>query len=250
MPLKSAERRPVIKCFTTLKEGRDGENSLVEKKVYSSSRGDDETLSDDNHDMMAGSTVENLSNPEMSDGDWAPTNLRKNLCILSHNEIDLAKMLIKEKQGHLFEHWPEPGIDDAAKHGFFNQVTLLNNSYPGGLLSYIRNARSLLADSKAGKNPYDGFIPSVPSGEVLSFGDENFMMLEEVGVKEACRAAFVLVAGGLGERLGYNGIKLALPSESTSGTLFLQHYIESILALQGASCKLVEEMPPSCTIDA
>ncbi|XP_031495460.1 UDP-sugar pyrophosphorylase [Nymphaea colorata] len=190
--------------------------------------------------MMAGSTVENLSNPEMSDGDWAPTNLRKNLCILSRNEIDLAKMLIKEKQGHLFEHWPEPGIDDAAKHGFFNQVTLLNNSYPGGLLSYIRNARSLLADSKAGKNPYDGFIPSVPSGEVLSFGDENFMMLEEVGVKEACRAAFVLVAGGLGERLGYNGIKLALPSESTSGTLFLQHYIESILALQDASCKLVE----------
>ncbi|CAN6476184.1 unnamed protein product [Victoria cruziana] len=51
----------------------------------------------------------------------------------------------------------------------------------------------------------------VPSGEVLSFGDDNFMMLEEVGVKEACHAAFVLVAGGLGERLGYNGIK-AIPA--------------------------------------
>ncbi|XP_065040304.1 UDP-sugar pyrophosphorylase isoform X2 [Musa acuminata AAA Group] len=66
------------------------------------------------------------------------------------------------------------------------------------------------------------------------------MMLEEAGVREARRAAFVLVAGGLGERLGYKGIKLALPSETTTGRCFLQHYIESILALQEASCRLVQ----------
>ena len=33
---------------------------------------------------------------------------------------------------------------------------------------------------------------------------------------------------------------MALPIESTTGTCFLQHYIESILALQDASCKIVE----------
>lgn len=43
----------------------------------------------------------------------------------------------------------------------------------------------------------------------MTFGDDNFLMLEEVGVKEARNAAFVLVAGGLGERLGYNGIKVS-----------------------------------------
>lgn len=48
----------------------------------------------------------------------------------------------------------------------------------------------------------------VPTGEVLSFGDDNFIRFEEAGVKEAQNAAFVLVAGGLGERLGYNGIKV------------------------------------------
>lgn len=48
----------------------------------------------------------------------------------------------------------------------------------------------------------------VPTGEVLSFGDDNFIKYEEAGVKEAQNAAFVLVAGGLGERLGYNGIKV------------------------------------------
>ena len=42
------------------------------------------------------------------------------------------------------------------------------------------------------------------------------------GVKAAGSAAFVLVAGGLGERLGYSGIKLALPVESASGKCFLQ----------------------------
>uniref|UniRef100_A0A453SM54 Uncharacterized protein n=1 Tax=Aegilops tauschii subsp. strangulata TaxID=200361 RepID=A0A453SM54_AEGTS len=62
--------------------------------------------------------------------------------------------------------------------------------------------------SKAGQNPYDGFTPSVPSGEALTFGDENFVSLEAAGVKEARNAAFVLVAGGLGERLGYKGIKV------------------------------------------
>ncbi|ONK79525.1 uncharacterized protein A4U43_C01F7240 [Asparagus officinalis] len=189
---------------------------------------------------MESSTVEKLSDLSIGSDDWAASapNLRKNLQILSPEQIELAKMLLCEGQSHLFSHWPEPGVDDRSKLSFFEQVSRLNASYPGGLVSYIKNARSLLADSKAGKNPFDGFTPSVPSGEVLTFGDDNFMMLEEEGIREAQNAAFVLVAGGLGERLGYKGIKLALPSEITTGTCFLQHYVESILALQEASCKL------------
>lgn len=42
----------------------------------------------------------------------------------------------------------------------------------------------------------------------MTFGDENFTKFENAGVREARKAAFVLVAGGLGERLGYNGIKV------------------------------------------
>ncbi|KAF3661124.1 UDP-sugar pyrophosphorylase [Capsicum annuum] len=117
-------------------------------------------------------------------------------------------------------------------------IAKLNSSYPGGLAAYITTARELLADSKAGKNPYDGFTPSVPLGEVLTYGDDSFVQFEEAGIKEAQKAAFVLVAGGLGERLGYNGIKVALPRETTTGTCFLQHYIESILGFQEARCSL------------
>ncbi|GAB2263577.1 hypothetical protein Droror1_Dr00025711 [Drosera rotundifolia] len=171
------------------------------------------------------------------DIEWAASapKLRSNLALLSPDHVDLGKMLVEMDQSHLFEHWPELGVDDEEKQGFFDQIARLNASYPGGLSSYIKNARQLLADSKAGRNPFDGFTPSVPTGENLTFADNDFIKYEEAGIKEAQNAAFVLVAGGLGERLGYNGIKVALPLETCTGTCFLQHYIESILALQDAS---------------
>lgn len=184
------------------------------------------------------STTENLSKLAIN-ADFASSapNLQINLHLLSPQQIELAKMLLESGQTHLFEHWPEPGVEDEEKKAFFEQVDRLNSSYPGGLTSYIKSARELLADSKAGKNPFDGFTPSVPEGDVLTYGDDNFTNFEDTGVREAQKAAFVLVAGGLGERLGYNGIKVALPAETTTGTCFLQQYIESILALQEASCR-------------
>lgn len=191
---------------------------------------------------MASSTVESkLSNLDIN-GDWISSvpNLRNNLSIFSPQQIELANKLLEMGQSHLFQHWPDLGVDDDQKIALFDQVARLDGSYPGGLASYVKTAKELLADSKAGNNPFDGFTPSVPSGEVLTFGDSNFIQFEEAGVKHAQNAAFVLVAGGLGERLGYNGIKVALPSESTTETCFLQLYIESILALQDASNRLMQ----------
>ncbi|EEF42085.1 UDP-sugar pyrophosphorylase [Ricinus communis] len=187
------------------------------------------------------SATESLSKLNIG-GDFASSlpSLHKNLHLLSPDQIKLAKMLVEMGQTHLFQHWSEPGVDDEEKEALFHQVSRLDSSYPGGLASYIKIARELLADSKAGKNPFEGFTPSVPTGENLTFADENFVKFEEVGVREAQNAAFVLVAGGLGERLGYNGIKVALPMETTTGTCFLQHYIESILALQEASYRLTQ----------
>lgn len=52
----------------------------------------------------------------------------------------------------------------------------------------------------------------------------------------------MLVAGGLGERLGYSGIKVALPTESATRTCYLQLYAESLLALQ-ARCPGCEPLP-------
>ncbi|ETO28501.1 hypothetical protein RFI_08629, partial [Reticulomyxa filosa] len=43
---------------------------------------------------------------------------------------------------------------------------------------------------------------------------------------------FVLVAGGLGERLGYDGVKPELPSEITTETSFMELYVSTLLAFQ------------------
>jgi UDP-sugar pyrophosphorylase len=81
----------------------------------------------------------------------------------------------------------------------------------------------------------------VPSGVKLEFGDDEFNRLESVGLRAFGKIACVLVAGGLGERLGYNGIKLSLPTETTTCTSYLQLYMEQILARQTASNLLTGE---------
>ena len=45
--------------------------------------------------------------------------------------------------------------------------------------------------------------------------------LEAIGIKEIEDTVFVLIAGGLGERLGYNGIKLNFTFELTTNQTFL-----------------------------
>eukprot|EP00271_Cylindrocystis_brebissonii_P023199 TRINITY_DN947_c0_g2_i1.p1 TRINITY_DN947_c0_g2~~TRINITY_DN947_c0_g2_i1.p1 ORF type:complete len:631 (-),score=144.25 TRINITY_DN947_c0_g2_i1:449-2341(-) len=187
---------------------------------------------------MATAVAEKPSTLEAELEHWAVEGLRENLDLLDGDELSSALMLHAEGQDHLFEGWPAPGKDDEGKHRFFAQVAKLDSSYPGGLSAYIQNARQLLVDSRDGKNPFQGFTPSVPTGDKLQFGDASYDAYEQEGVKEAWRSVFVLVAGGLGERLGYSGIKVALPSETTTGKCFLQLYIESILALQDASHKI------------
>nr|TKW26220.1 hypothetical protein SEVIR_3G172800v2 [Setaria viridis] len=83
-------------------------------------------------------------------------------------------------------------------------VRRLNSSYPGGLVSlvsYIQNAKKLLADSKAGKNPYDGFTPSTkPPGH----GDVHSL----------------LYSSGLLEQWKSEGRKWVLFFQDTNGLLF------------------------------
>jgi len=51
------------------------------------------------------------------------------------------------------------------------------------------------------------------------------------------RTGFVLVAGGLGERLGFSGIKVALPIDLATGDCYLSRYCQHILALQAAAVR-------------
>jgi UDP-N-acetylglucosamine pyrophosphorylase len=47
-------------------------------------------------------------------------------------------------------------------------------------------------------------------GEALVYGTDEFEAMERAGLAVAGKTGFVLVAGGLGERLGFNDIKVML----------------------------------------
>ena len=159
--------------------------------------------------------------------------MEANLSIFTPEEAAYATRLNTELgQSHIFKSWPLPGTDDELKKGLINQAIKLDSQYPGGLLGYINNAKTLLAASCAGDNPYEGCTPTVPDGERLEYGTEAFAEAEQNGMIAAKDAAFVLVAGGLGERLGYHGIKVALPMETATGDCYLAKYCGFIQALQ------------------
>lgn len=140
--------------------------------------------------------------------------------------------LLELGQAHLFAHWRAKSstCEDQARQ--LAQLRTLDAQYPGGLRTYVRNARKLLSASRSGENPYAGYVPKVPSGQRLETASPEFDKAAARGMAEIDSCAFVLVAGGLGERLGYSGIKIALPAETLTGRSFVELYIQQILALQ------------------
>jgi UDP-sugar pyrophosphorylase len=65
--------------------------------------------------------------------------------------------------------------------------------------------------------------------EKLQASSADFERMEKLGAEQLEHTGFVLVAGGLGERLNFPGIKVALPIETTSNKCFLQYYVEQLL---------------------
>jgi UDP-sugar pyrophosphorylase len=147
----------------------------------------------------------------------------------------------QQHQTHVYSDWPDAGIEDDQKRKLAEQLADLDASYPGGLASYLSKAKLLLKDSADGVNPFSEFTAVVPEGEVLSYeNDKNdsssssmdFMEAEEHGLAGMADTVLVLVAGGLGERLGYSGIKLSLETNLCTNKSYLEVYIRYVQAMQ------------------
>ncbi len=164
-------------------------------------------------------------------------SISQQLVTLPSEDQATLKMIERLGQQHLVEGWPEPGQRTSDKQRLLAQFRELDARYPGGLERYLGNAAELLAKSRHGETPYAGYVAHVPEGCRVEFGSATFFELEELGLAEANRCAFVLVAGGLGERLGFSGIKLALSAEAATGRSFLEVYIGQILALERSSAQ-------------
>ena len=119
-------------------------------------------------------------------------------------------------QSHLF-------ANNSNHRVIIDQLKYFDTNYPGGIKNYIARARRLLIDSASGINPLEGFVPTAPEGLLVSPESnlEEFLALEQIGLEEIGKSGIVLVAGGLGERLGYSSIKIGLPVELVTETSFL-----------------------------
>ena len=161
-----------------------------------------------------------------------PTTFTSNSAagLFSDAEIQLARELISNGQSHLFSDWDEPGVRDREKRKFMAALLNAHRAYPGGLTAYTRNARLLLAEAASGANPFDGCTPAQPDLVDLSSFGPDYDAAEAEGLRCFAESAVVLVAGGLGERLGYHGIKLDIPVEVTETTSYLAHYASLIKA--------------------
>jgi len=148
------------------------------------------------------------------------------------DEQALVAELLANGQEHLFADWDASGTNDQAKAAFLNSLTHINSSYPGGLTGYISNARKLLAEAKIGANPFEGFVPHQPDKADLTQFNTAYDHYEALGKNHFDKTAVVLVAGGLGERLGYSGIKLDIPVEVTEATPYLAHYAACLKAME------------------
>jgi len=157
---------------------------------------------------------------------------------LTEEEARVASWLASEEMGqaHLLDGWATASAED--KRRLLAQVVAMDEKYPAdgqgraGLAAYVAHARELLAESAAGKNPFQGYSVEVPEGELMDVGSDAFRADERAGFEAIQDAVFVLVASGLGERLGYSGIKVELPSDTLTCTSFLQTYIAALLSMQ------------------
>jgi uncharacterized membrane protein (UPF0136 family) len=82
--------------------------------------------------------------------------------VLSAEEFKFAESMVACGQAHLFSDWPAPGAKDSEKRAMLQGMMESDRLYGGGIEQYVKNAKELLAASKAGTNPLEGYSPSLP----------------------------------------------------------------------------------------
>lgn len=125
------------------------------------------------------------------------------------------------------------------KEALAAQILAFEDNYHGGLKAYTQKMVAMLKDQLEGKTKYDGMTLEVPHTSELCWDKtQDILETEEKGLPELKKCAFFLLAGGLGERLGFAEAKPRMQIESTTGLTYLQLYCEYIVEYQKLFRKL------------
>jgi UDP-sugar pyrophosphorylase len=126
---------------------------------------------------------------------------------------------------------------------FVIQINKLDKACRGGIKDYIERAKILLENSKNRVNYFQDYAIEIPDDiPHIEIGSEEFYELDKLGFEQLKDTVFVLVAGGLGERLGYTGIKIGLQNELITLRTYIEVYIDFMKAYEDRIRKK-EKMP-------
>ena len=129
------------------------------------------------------------------------------------------------------------------KNDFISQVNRLDKACRGGIKDYLKRAKILLEKSKQNVNYFHDYKVEIPDDiPHIDIGSEEFYELDQLGFDQIKDTVFVLVAGGLGERLGYSGIKIGLQNELITLRTYIEVYTDFIKAFEDRIRKR-QEMP-------
>lgn len=145
-------------------------------------------------------------------------------------EEQILDLLKETNQTEIIEKYKNSKEED--KKSFIEQFNSLEKATPGGIKDYLKRAKILLEDSKNNVNPFKDYTPQVPLGFDIKVGSDQFYELDKLGFSEIKNTVFVLVAGGLGERLGYPDIKIGIETDLITKRKFIEIYIEFIKAFE------------------
>lgn len=88
-----------------------------------------------------------------------------------------------------------------------NEIVYYNHILEEGIIEYVRRAKIIVNKYKI-DNCFKINNISLPIGMNISYLDESYIKYEKIGINNINKCGFVLVAGGLGERLNLNSIKV------------------------------------------
>ena len=156
----------------------------------------------------------------------------------SETVIELLKELGQEEIISRFQR-----SSSKEKNDFISQVNRLDKACRGGIKDYLKRAKILLEKSKQNVNYFHDYKVEIPDDiPHIDIGSEEFYELDQLGFDQIKDTVFVLVAGGLGERLGYSGIKIGLQNELITLRTYIEVYTDFIKAFEDRIRKR-QEMP-------
>lgn len=124
-------------------------------------------------------------------------------------------------------------VSQQEQQDFISQINKLDKACRGGIKDYLKRAKILLENSKNKIDSFNDYIIEVPDDiPHIDIGSEQFYELDKLGFNQIKDTVFVLVAGGLGERLGYTGIKIGLQNELITLRTYIEVYTDFIKAYE------------------